>query len=175
VASNPLRFAPTDKEKKMIDTSLNVPNIGNEPGQPLRQQQRNDDAGPAAARQDVQVSISAEARAAEQAARLAAPGQVAPAQAVAGTQSSAPVQASTAADTVSATASATATPAAQAEAARADRATSAAEPAQTAANLQRPRDPDTSSTEGNQAVELYLANATRPDNQPTSSVIRESA
>ncbi|HRQ47088.1 MAG TPA: hypothetical protein PK725_09060 [Rhodocyclaceae bacterium] len=131
--------------------------------------------GNAVARQDVQVSISAEARAAEQAARLAAPDQVSAAQAVAGTQSSAPVQASTAADTVSATASATATPAAQAEAARADRTTSAAEPAQAAANLQRPRDPDASSAEGNQAVQLYLANATRPDNQPTASVIRESA
>lgn len=164
----------------MVNTSMGLSNVDAGALQSARPQLRPEAGegrpqGNEAPRQDIQVSISAEARAAEQAARLAAPDQASAAQAVAGTQSAAPVQAPTAGDTASAAASASAVPAAQAETARAERTTGNAVPPQPPANPQRPREPDASSVEGNQAVQLYLDNATRPDNQPAPSVIRETA
>ena len=161
----------------MVNTSMGLSNIDAGALQAARPQLRPeaDDArqqGNAAPRQDVQVSISAEARAAEQAARLAAPDQASAAPAVGGTLSAAPVQPPTAGDAASAAASASAAPTAQAETARAERTTGSAVPAQPPANPQRPREPDASSVEGNQAVQLYLDNATRPDNQPAPSMIR---
>lgn len=164
----------------MVNTSMGLSNVDAGALQPARPQLRPEagDARPQGnevARQDIQVSISAEARAAEQAARLAAPDQTSAAQAVAGTQSAAPVQAPTTGDAASATPSASAVPATQAEAARAERTTGREAVAQPPANAQLAREPDASSVEGNQAVQLYLDNATHPDNQPAPSVIRETA
>lgn len=57
----------------------------------------------------------------------------------------------------------------------------ASQPVRAAAQVQpsgsdpAPREPDAATTDRNQAVQLYLENATRPDNQPPPSTIRASA
>lgn len=132
--------------------------------------QRN---APSPAAEDVRVSISAEARAAQESARTTAPVQgpndtTSPAEA----GSANPVQAASRNEGLRTTDSATASPAANAQSALAERANAAP----TAAARDTGQEPDAASAAGRSATQLYLENANRPDNQPSSpSGLRTSA
>ncbi|MBI1907610.1 MAG: hypothetical protein HYS20_15440 [Rhodocyclales bacterium] len=132
--------------------------------------QRN---SPLPAGEDVRVSISAEARAAQEAARTAAPVQGPDATTTADETTSAnPVQAASSTDRLRTGESATATPATTAQDALAERANAAP-----AADVRDAgQEPDAASAAGRSATQLYLENATRPDNQaPAPSGLRTSA
>ncbi len=157
----------------MIDASLRIANTDNDIVQPLRAQPRAETAPPAAPGQDVRVTLSAEARAAEQNARIAGPDQGAATQGAADPASASPVQPSAAATRSDAAAGAVSIPATQGESGMAAGLAPARD--DLAANLQAPREPDAPTSEGNQAVQLYLENAVRPDNRPAPSALRDSA
>jgi len=159
-----------DSKERSMDTSMGIPDL-NPVTLPATRSQRPEAAFAAiaqpAAASGTQVSISAEARAAEAAARLAAPDQAgeAPALPQGGAQSTNPVQATAPGELPAAVTSASSAPVETAQAAIAER--SAAGPV--------PREPDAASADRNVAVQLYLENAVRPDNQPSPSAFRESA
>ncbi|MBC9071150.1 hypothetical protein IAI53_04175 [Thauera sp. CAU 1555] len=161
-----------------MDTSITLANASTAPLQttrplPPRGEEREATPGaPAAAPESTQVNISAEARAAEQAARSAGvPPAAAP---VAQAASADPVQASSATQRAEATPSATARPAAAAESANAARAVGA--PAESPAGGSAPAgQPDAPTTAASPAAQLYLDNAGRPETQPTPSAVRTSA
>lgn len=118
-----------------------------------------------------QVSISPEARAAEEAARVTSAAQTseAPGLPQGGAQSANPVQAAATEQRTESVVSTTAVPADSAESEIAQRIS--AEPQA----LQSASTPNSSSSETNQALQLYLENAVRPENQQSRSPIRESA
>lgn len=128
--------------------------------------QRN---APPPAAEDVRVSISAEARAAQESARIAAPVQGSDATTAPDETTSAnPVRAASSTDRPRTAESATATPTATAQGALAERASTAARDAE--------QEPDAASAAGRSATQLYLENAARPDNQgPAPSGLRTSA
>lgn len=158
-----------------MDTSMRMPGMSPAmlPGTGSAQSDSGGLATPAsqsAPAPGVQVTISPEARAAEEAARVTAAAQTseAPAAPQGGAQSANPVQAAVTEQRTEATVSATSVPAANAEADIAQRANAAPQALQSEA-------PDASSGESSQALQLYLENAVRPDNQPARSAIRETA
>lgn len=132
--------------------------------------QRN---APPPAAEDVRVSISAEARAAQESARIAAPVQGSDATTAPDETTSAnPVRAASSTDRPRTAESATATPPATAQGALAERASTA--PATAARDAEQ--EPDAASAAGRNATQLYLENAARPDNQgPAPSGLRTSA
>jgi hypothetical protein len=133
---------------------------------------------PPPAGEDVRVSISAEARAAQESARTTAPVQGPEATtATEETTSANPVQAASNTDSLRTAESATATPAANAQEALADRANAVPANANAAAGVRDAEQaPDAASAVGRSATELYLENANRPDNQaPAPSGLRTSA
>lgn len=138
-------------------------------------QPRADTAGqrnpPPPATEGVRVSISAEARAAQETARTAAPVQAPDDPTPADVTASAnPVQAASRSDSLRTTDSATAAPAAAAQDALAERASAAG------ATSAAEQEPDAASAAGRSATQLYLENAARPDNQtPAPSSLRTSA
>lgn len=132
--------------------------------------QRN---APPPAAEDVRVSISAEARAAQETARTAAPVQAPNDPTPANETASAnPVQAASRTDNLRTTDSATASPTTTAQGALAERASTTP-----AANVRdAEQEPDAASAAGRSATQLYLENAARPDNQaPAPSGLRTSA
>lgn len=153
-----------------METSMGILSLNPATLTPTRAQRPEADSASVAqpiADSGTQVSISAEARSAEAAARQAAPGQAseAPALPQGGAQSTNPVQATVPGELPPATTLATSAPVDTAETAIADRGTS---------NTVQ-REPDASSASSSVAVQLYLENAVRPDNQASPSAFRESA
>lgn len=130
----------------------------------LQRPAADDAAAPEAVSQTppaVQVTISAEARA----AASTVSETVNPVPPAGGAERPAPIAAST---------SAPAGDAVQAQAARDAGAEAAAQGVATA-RAQAAEQPDTASSSGNPAVQLYLDNAARPSSQPMPTVLRTSA
>ena len=161
-----------------MDTSMRLPAADTTALQSPRLPQRQSgletarESGTPEAAPGVQVSISEQGRAAEQAARLETPAvPTETAQAV-------PVTASAAAAATTQTVSSVATPGPAADPARAQ------QPAQnpsaeargvSTAEVQSDQRPDSASAATSQSVQLYLENASIPSGQSGSSAVRTSA